>query len=57
MQAKNINFVTENLLFLLKFVWIVFVSSIISLHVINESLIKLAKHLPSLQLHIVGFQI
>ena len=57
MQAKNINFVTENLLFLLKFVWIVFVSSIISLHVINESLIKLAKHLPSLQLHIAGFQI
>ena len=40
----------------LKFVITVFISSLISLHVITESSIILAKYLPFLQLHVAGFQ-
>ena len=43
--------------FLLKFVVIGFVSSIISSDVINESSIILAKYLPLSKLRVAGFQI
>ena len=39
------------------FVGIVFVSSIISSHLITESLIIFARYLPFLHLHSAGFQI
>ena len=43
--------------FSLKFVGIVFVSSVISSQAITESLIIIAKYFPFLQLHVAGFQI
>ena len=49
-------FVSQIAFLLLKFVGIVFVSAyIISSQIITESSIILAKHLPFLKLHIVGF--
>ena len=57
MASKIKKFVFYRLFLSLKFVEIVFVSSIISSHVITESSIILAKYLPFLQLHVEGFQI
>ena len=42
--------------FSLKFLGIVFASSILSLHVITGSSIILAKYMPFSQLHVAGFQ-
>ena len=54
MQVKYRSIVFYSLLFLLKFVGIVFLSSS---HVITESSIIFGKYLPTLQLHVAGFQI
>ena len=55
MQVKYRNFSFCKLLFSLKFVGIVFVSSLISSQLITESSILLAKYLPFSQLHVEGF--
>ena len=49
--------VSQIMFFSLKFVGMVFDSSIISSQIITESSIILNKYLPILQLHVAGFQI
>ena len=54
-QAKYRFFVCYSLLFSLKFVETIFVSSIILSHVIAETSIILAKHFPFSHLYVLGF--
>ena len=55
MQVKYRHFVFYRSLFKLKFVETVFVSSVISSHVLTELSIILPKYFPFLELHIAGF--
>ena len=57
MQVKYRNFVFYMLLFSLKFIGIVLVSSIILSHVLTESSVILAKYFPFAQVHVARFQI
>ena len=57
MQVRYRNVVFYRLLFSLKLVGTVFVSSMISSHEITESSIILAKYFPFSQLHVLGLQI
>ena len=55
-KASKISKFLEALLVRTVFTGIVFVSLIISLHIMTESSIILPKYLPRLQIHLAGFQ-
>ena len=55
-KASKISKFLEALLVRTLFAGTVFVSLIISLHIMTESSIILSKYLPLLQIHVAGFQ-